>query len=106
MLLYPSVDLLRTKVDSKYTLAVMAAKRARDLIDGKPMLELTDEIKPLTIATDEIADDLISYKRETAEERAAQEPEAVSEESAEAGEESAEATEDSAEAQTEGSEEQ
>ena len=63
MLLYPSVDLLRTKVDSKYTLAVMAAKRARDLIDGKPMLELTDEIKPLTIATDEIADDLISYKR-------------------------------------------
>ena len=106
MLLYPSVDLLRTKVDSKYTLAVMAAKRARDLIDGKPMLELTDEIKPLTIATDEIADDLISYKREAAEERTAQEPEAVSEESAEAGEESAEATEDSAEAQTEGSEEQ
>lgn len=66
MLLYPSVDLLRTKVDSKYTLAVMAAKRARDLIDGKPMLELTDEIKPLTIATDEIADDLISYKRSSA----------------------------------------
>ena len=63
MLLYPSVDLLRQKVDSKYTLAVMSAKRARDLIDGKPKLVLTDDIKPISIATEEIADDLISYKR-------------------------------------------
>ena len=63
MLLYPSVDLLRQKVDSKYTLAVMSAKRARDLIEGKPALVLTDDIKPISIATEEIADDLISYKR-------------------------------------------
>lgn len=64
MLLYPSVDLLKTKVDSKYTLAIMAAKRARDLIDGKPRLTLEDTDKPISIATTEIADDLISYKRE------------------------------------------
>jgi DNA-directed RNA polymerase subunit omega len=64
MLLYPSVDLLRKKVDSKYTLAVMSAKRARDLIDGKPTLvPAEDTIKPISIATEEISEDLISYKR-------------------------------------------
>ena len=64
MLLYPSVDLLKTKVDSNYTLTVMAAKRARDLIDGKPRLTLDDVDKPISVATCEIADDLISYKRD------------------------------------------
>lgn len=64
MLLYPSVDLLKTKVDSKYTLAIMAAKRARDLIDGKPRLTLDSVDKPISIATCEIADDLISYERD------------------------------------------
>ena len=90
MLLYPSVDELKTKVDSKYTLAIMAAKRARDLIDGKPMLTLdTENEKPLSIATQEISDDLISYKRveeaqaaEAAEEPAAEETEAPEEEEA------------------------
>ncbi|MCQ2561720.1 MAG: DNA-directed RNA polymerase subunit omega [Clostridia bacterium] len=63
MLLYPSVDLLREKVDSKYTLCIMAAKRARDIIDGKPMLTSIDSNKPISVATAEVADDLISYKR-------------------------------------------
>ena len=63
MLLYPAIDLLKTKVDSKYTLTIMASKRARDLIDGKPQLTLVDSSKPISIATAEIADDLISYKR-------------------------------------------
>ena len=90
MLLYPSVDELKTKVDSKYTLAIMAAKRARDLIDGKPMLTLdTENEKPLSIATQEISEDLISYKRveevqaaDAAEEPAAEETEAPEEEEA------------------------
>lgn len=69
MLLYPSIDKLKEKVDSRYTLAVMASKRARDLIDGKPQLKLTEEEeKPLSVATLEIADDLISYKRSYLEE--------------------------------------
>lgn len=63
MLLYPSVDLLREKVDSKYTLCIMAAKRARDIIDGKPMLVDIDSNKPISVATAEVAEDLISYKR-------------------------------------------
>ena len=64
MLLYPSIDILKTKVDSKYTLTIMAAKRARDLIDGKPMLTIAEVDKPLSIATEEISDDFISYKRD------------------------------------------
>ncbi len=63
MLLYPSVDLLKTKVDSKYTLVIMAAKRARDIMDGKPMLVDIDTDKPVSVATAEIADNLISYKK-------------------------------------------
>ena len=42
----------------------MAAKRARDLIDGKPRLTLSDIDKPISVATSEIASDYISYKRE------------------------------------------
>ena len=63
-MLYPSINLLRSKVDSSYTLVIMAAKRARDLIDGKPQLTEVQSSKPVTIATNEIAEDLISYTRE------------------------------------------
>lgn len=68
MLLYPAIDLLKKKVDSKYTLTIMAAKRARDLIDGKPQLVSEENSKPISVATVEIADDFISYKRGEAEE--------------------------------------
>ena len=64
MLLYPAVDKLKDLVDSKYTLCIMAAKRARDLIDDKPELILIEgNEKPLSIATKEIAESYISYKR-------------------------------------------
>ena len=64
MLLYPSIDLLKEKVDSRYTLCTMTSKRARDLIDKKPELIITEEDeKPLSVATMEVAEDLISYKR-------------------------------------------
>jgi DNA-directed RNA polymerase subunit omega len=62
-MLYPSINLLKTKADSRYTLVVMAAKRARHLIDGKPKLTLMESNKPVSIATFEISDDLISYSR-------------------------------------------
>lgn len=68
MMLYPAIDVLKNKVDSRYTLAVMTAKRARDLIDGKPQLTITENDKPISIATAEVAGDLISYKREDEEE--------------------------------------
>ena len=63
-MLYPSINLLRTKVDSKYTLVAMASKRARDIIDGKPVLVVDPAInKPVSIATEEIAEDKITYSR-------------------------------------------
>ena len=63
MLLYPSINNLQEKTDSRYTLVVLTAKRARDIIDGKPVL--TDEAseRPVSQAAKEIADDLVSYKR-------------------------------------------
>lgn len=63
-MLYPSIDLLRTKVDSRYTLCSLASKRARDLIDGKPAILGDSRERPVSVATDEIAADLISYIRD------------------------------------------
>jgi DNA-directed RNA polymerase subunit omega len=59
----PSLDILVTKVDSKYTLVVLAAKRAREILDGAtPMVE-SKSYKQVTIALEEIAQDKISYER-------------------------------------------
>ena len=84
-MLYPSINDLRDKVDSKYTLVILAAKRARDLIDGKCPLVDIGFSKPVSIATQEIADDIITYRRddgteepEFSEEEAAEEMSAVS----------------------------
>jgi len=64
-MLYPSINEIRQKADSRYTLVILAAKRARDIIDGKPKL-IDDAIeRPVSIAAHEIAEDLITYKRET-----------------------------------------
>ena len=37
-MLYPSINEIRKKADSRYTIVNMAAKRARDIIEGKPIL--------------------------------------------------------------------
>ena len=61
-----SINEIRKKVDSRYTLVVLAAKRARDIIDGYPLL--TDECpndRAVSQAAYEISDDLVSYNRET-----------------------------------------
>ena len=64
MMIEPPIGKLLDKVDCRYTLAVEASKRAREIIDGaQPLLE-TSEIKPLAIAIEEINRDLITYERE------------------------------------------
>ena len=63
MLLYPSVNELQEKTDSRYSLVILAAKRARDIIDGKPALTEDECERPVSQAAKEIADDMISYKR-------------------------------------------
>lgn len=63
-MLYPSINEIRKKADSRYTLVILASKRARDIIEGKPKLtEVTTE-KPVSIAANEIAEDLITYRRD------------------------------------------
>ena len=64
MLLYPSVNELHKKTDSQYTLVMLAAKRARDIIDGKPILTETAAERPVSQAAKEIYEDLITYKRD------------------------------------------
>ena len=64
-MLYPSINEMRKKADNRYTLVVLAAKRARDIIDGKPKLAAVEIDRPVSIAAHEIAEDLITYKRET-----------------------------------------
>jgi DNA-directed RNA polymerase subunit omega len=55
------VDLLK-KVNSRYTLVTMTSKRARQLIDGQEPLEVLESTKPVTIAINEINDDLLTYE--------------------------------------------
>lgn len=59
----PSIDLLRQKVDSRFTLVVAAAKRARQLLDGAPPLVECSSNKPVSIALKELAEDKIRYER-------------------------------------------
>lgn len=58
----PSIVSLLEKVDNKYSLIVLTAKRSRELIDGaKPLVEM-DSTKPVTIAINEIEDEKITYE--------------------------------------------
>ena len=61
-MLYPSINKIRTKADSRYTLVILAAKRARDIIEGMPKLTEEDVTKPVSIAANEMAEDLITYR--------------------------------------------
>lgn len=58
----PSIISMLKNVDNRYTLVVMTAKRARQIIDGaKPIVEV-DSSKPVTIAINEIYEEKISYE--------------------------------------------
>ena len=67
MMMDPPIGELITKVDCRYTLAVEASKRARELIGGSMPLIDTKEFKPLSIAIEEINRGLITYSREEEE---------------------------------------
>lgn len=62
-MIYPSINELMKKVDSRYTLVVETAKRARQLVDGAQKLTKVNSDKEVTIAIHEIADDKITYVR-------------------------------------------
>ncbi len=76
MVINPEIDLLLSKVDSKYTLCILSARRARqinDMLHGvrdqalltmapSQITQLTST-KPLTLALEEIASGDVSYER-------------------------------------------
>lgn len=59
----PGISVLLKKVDSRYTLVVAAAKRARQLCDGANPLTNCKSDKTVTVAIHEIYDDKITYVR-------------------------------------------
>jgi DNA-directed RNA polymerase subunit omega len=79
MVIKPEIDDLLSKVDSKYTLCIVSARRARqinDMVHGmrdQALLSMaamaTSQVaqltrtKPLTLALEEIADGDVSYER-------------------------------------------
>jgi len=76
MVIKPEIDVLLSKVDSKYTLCTVASRRARqinDMVHGvrdqavltlapTQIAQLTST-KPLTLALEEIANGDVSYER-------------------------------------------
>ncbi len=61
-MLYPSINELLNKADSRYSLVNEVAKRARQLVEGAiKMVETSDE-KPVSVATFEVFEDKITYK--------------------------------------------
>jgi len=59
----PTLDELMEKVDSRYTLVVVAAKRARVLTERENTKLDSAYDKPVTTALKEIAENKIIYKR-------------------------------------------
>ncbi|HWQ89383.1 MAG TPA: DNA-directed RNA polymerase subunit omega [Desulfitobacteriaceae bacterium] len=59
----PSLDVLMTKVESKYTLVVATAKRARALMESSNHEGQIKGAKPVSIALEEIAQGKILIER-------------------------------------------
>lgn len=53
-MIYPSINALMEKVDSRYTLCILAGRRARQLADGASKLTKFDSTKEVTLAANEI----------------------------------------------------
>jgi DNA-directed RNA polymerase subunit omega len=60
--LKPSIDSLLEKVDSKFTMAIVAARRARNIQASGRGLK-SGEKKPVTMALDEILNSELEYER-------------------------------------------
>ena len=61
-MIYTAMDEVLEKVD-KYTLAVLVAKRAREIVEGGDAYVESTSAKPVTIALEEIAQGEITYER-------------------------------------------
>ncbi|MBU8877771.1 DNA-directed RNA polymerase subunit omega [Bacillus sp. FJAT-29790] len=62
-MLYPSIDSLMTKIDSKYSLVSVAAKRARKMQENaKPLIDKYVSHKNVGKALEEINADHLHYR--------------------------------------------
>lgn len=59
MLVRPSVTDLLEKVDNRYSLIIMTAKRARQIADGEVPMTKADDKSPVSLAVDEIFEDKV-----------------------------------------------
>lgn len=57
MLVYPKMEKLLPKAENRYTLAILVAKRARQLVDGARPLVDSDSPNLVTVACEELAAD-------------------------------------------------
>ena len=63
-----SVESLKEKADSPYTLIILAAKRARHLnLGGQELLDEYQGEKPVSKSLEEISADKITYKKNSAD---------------------------------------
>ena len=70
-MLKPSINEVLDKIDNRYYLVGTVAKRAREIIDGAEVYvsaKNRDNNKPVTIATQEVADEKITFRLLTQEE--------------------------------------
>ncbi|MGI6084375.1 MAG: DNA-directed RNA polymerase subunit omega [Acetivibrionales bacterium] len=62
-MIYPPMSSLLKKVDSRYTLVILVAKRARMLKNGAQKLTDFDSDKDVTVAIHEIDEGVIDYHK-------------------------------------------
>ena len=64
-MLYPSVDKLKTKIDSKYSLVSLASKRARAMQEGSPeRLSSYESHKNVGRALEEVAAGVLTKEKQ------------------------------------------
>ena len=61
-MLNPSFEHVLKEGDSRYTLVMLASKRARQLVDGSEPLVKTKALNPVSIAIEEIIEGEITYE--------------------------------------------
>jgi DNA-directed RNA polymerase subunit omega len=61
--IYPSIDEMLKNVDSRYSLVILAAKRARQLREGQAAGDNTSIFKEVTSALEDIAAGKITFER-------------------------------------------
>ena len=67
MLNKPNLNELMESVESKYTLVVVAAKRARQMIDRNPELSANPTFNPVTAALNEVVEGKLHWAEQSKE---------------------------------------